>query len=90
MVGNAFEVIEPVVVVAPKVTITSIKGRVWVYFKNVTGKALVVKIGSKWHRVPNNGTEVVSFSRKAVRGKAIKVSAYITGVREATNSVRVR
>jgi hypothetical protein len=71
LVGSAFEVIAPPVVIVPKVTITSIKGRVWVYFKNVTGKALVVKIGSNWHRVPNNGTEVVSFSRKSLKGKTV-------------------
>lgn len=90
LVGSAFEVIAPPLVIVPKVTITSIKGRVWVYFKNVTGKALVVKIGGNWHRVPNNGSEVVSFSRKSLKGKTVEVSVFIAGVKMATNSVRVR
>lgn len=90
LVGSAFEVIAPPVVLLPKVTVTTFNGRVWIYFKNVSGKALVVKIGSKWHRVPNNGTEVVSFTRKSVKGKTVMVSAYIAGVKVATNSVRVR
>ena len=90
LVGSAFEVVAPPVVLLPKVTVTTFNGRVWIYFKNVSGKALVVKIGGKWHRVPNNGTEVVSFTRKSVKGKTVKVSAYIAGVKVATNSVRVR
>lgn len=81
LVGSAFEVVAPPVVTVPKLTITSFKGRIWVYFKNVTGKALVVKIGGKWHRVANNGTEVVSFTRKSVKGKKIQVSAYVAGIR---------
>jgi hypothetical protein len=90
LVGSVFEVATPPVVLVPKVTVTTFNGRVWIYFKNVTGKVLVVKIGSKWHRVPNNGTEVLSFSRKSVKGKTVQVSAYIAGVKVATNSVRVR
>jgi hypothetical protein len=90
LVATAFEVTAAPVVILPKVTVTTFQGRVWVYFKNVTGKALVVKIGNKWHRVANNGAELVTFSRKAVKGKTAQVNVYIAGVKTAAKLIRIR
>jgi hypothetical protein len=90
LASRAFEVIQKPVIVQPIANITSFNGRVWIYFKNVVGKNLVVKIGSKWHRVPNNGAEVVRFSRKIVKGKSVSASAFVAGIRLITKSVVVR